>query len=172
MVGLHSAIAAATSYKLRLAARGFQILFDADETNRCPGCGHSQWYVGRVTAECAICGTALPLAEAATAGFDPVGRRAVALHVVEGLKPKDVATDKRRHEREPAKGRTLVLHVDGSPRAFAIENISAGGVMGEALPGMAAAKSLAIELEDGTLLPAELKWSNGANAGLAFIQAA
>jgi len=28
----------------------------------CPGCGRNQWLVGRVTAECAFCGSALPLA--------------------------------------------------------------------------------------------------------------
>jgi hypothetical protein len=30
----------------------------------CPGCSHSNWLVGRITAECAFCGTALPRAEA------------------------------------------------------------------------------------------------------------
>lgn len=28
----------------------------------CPGCGKGNWYVGRVSAECANCGTAIPLA--------------------------------------------------------------------------------------------------------------
>jgi hypothetical protein len=31
------------------------------ETNHCPGCGKSHWMIGRLTAECAFCGTALPL---------------------------------------------------------------------------------------------------------------
>ena len=117
-----------------------------------------------------MCGTAIAIAESAMAGFDPVGRRAVALHVMEGFKTAGAASEKRREKRTPAKGRTLVLHVDGSPRAFAIENISAGGVMGEALPEIARANSLVVELEDGTLLAAELRWSNKANAGLAFVQ--
>lgn len=30
--------------------------------DRCPGCGHSNWLVGRVTAQCGFCGTALVLA--------------------------------------------------------------------------------------------------------------
>lgn len=30
--------------------------------NHCPGCSRSQWLVGRTTAECFFCGTALPLA--------------------------------------------------------------------------------------------------------------
>lgn len=28
---------------------------------RCPGCGLSCWHIGRTSAECARCGTALPL---------------------------------------------------------------------------------------------------------------
>lgn len=28
----------------------------------CPGCGRSHWYVGRVSAECGFCETAIPLA--------------------------------------------------------------------------------------------------------------
>jgi hypothetical protein len=100
-----------------------------------------------------------------------MGRRAVALHVVSGSGAA-VSQEKRREARKSAYGRTLVLHIDGSPRAFLIENISDGGVMGEALSGVAEAKSLVVELEDGTLLPAELRWSNEANAGLAFVQPA
>jgi hypothetical protein len=34
-----------------------------DETNHCPGCGRTHWIIGRVTAECAFCGSALPLAD-------------------------------------------------------------------------------------------------------------
>ncbi len=43
------------------AARGFHVLYRFGETNHCPGCGRSQWLIGRVTAECAFCATALPL---------------------------------------------------------------------------------------------------------------
>lgn len=35
----------------------------AGDTNHCPGCGRSQWIIGRTTAECAFCSTAIPLAE-------------------------------------------------------------------------------------------------------------
>jgi glutaredoxin 2 len=31
------------------------------ETNHCPGCARSQWIIGRLSAECAFCSTALPL---------------------------------------------------------------------------------------------------------------
>lgn len=30
-------------------------------TNHCPGCGRAHWHVGRITAECAFCETALPI---------------------------------------------------------------------------------------------------------------
>lgn len=33
------------------------------ETNHCPGCGRSQWIIGRATAECAFCSSALPLTD-------------------------------------------------------------------------------------------------------------
>jgi len=33
------------------------------EVNHCPGCWRAQWIIGRTLAECAFCGTAIPLAE-------------------------------------------------------------------------------------------------------------
>ncbi len=51
------------SFPLDLLSRGFVITYHAKEKNRCPGCGKSHWYVGRMTAECAFCSTAMPLAE-------------------------------------------------------------------------------------------------------------
>ena len=47
-------------------ARGYQVLYRRDEVNHCPSCGRTHWYVGRVSAECAFCSTALPLVEAVT----------------------------------------------------------------------------------------------------------
>src|SRR3954467_8479761 len=47
-----------------LAGRGHHVVYRAEETNRCPGCGRVNWLVGRQTAECAFCGTAIALAEA------------------------------------------------------------------------------------------------------------
>jgi hypothetical protein len=46
------------------AQRGYHIFYRDDETNHCPGCGRTNWYVGRVLAECAFCATALPLENA------------------------------------------------------------------------------------------------------------
>ena len=50
----------------RAQERGYHIVYREQETNHCPGCGRTHWYVGRVSAECAFCSTALPLVEAVT----------------------------------------------------------------------------------------------------------
>jgi hypothetical protein len=157
------------SFGLDLSARGYQVLFWPDGVNHCPGCGRSHWYVGRITAECGHCGTALPLAQAAQAGLNPMGRKAVALHVIEGKSGPGPKKERRSNDRRPADGRVVALHIDGSPRAFALENISSGGVMGSAVGGIGGASELVVELEDGTLIPAQLKWSDGTFVGLAFV---
>lgn len=36
-------------------------LYHVEDRNHCPNCAGVQWYIGRVTAECANCGTALSL---------------------------------------------------------------------------------------------------------------
>ncbi len=164
-----AAPASKKKFALDLSARGYQVLFWRGEVNRCPGCGQSQWYVGRVSAECGICGTALPMNEAHHAGFDPAGRRAVALHVIAGGNASTKGRERRREERIATEGRVIALHIDGSPHPFAIQNISSGGLMGDALPGFADATSLVVELEDGTLIPAEVRWSDGNSACLAFV---
>lgn len=150
----------------KASARGYQVLFHADGVNRCPGCHGTNWLVGRITAECARCGTALPLAEAATMGLDPFGHKQVALHLVTKGKPW---RERRDEERQAAAGRVLTLHIDGAPRAFAIEDISAGGVKGEAIEDVFNSKELMVELEDGTTLAAEVRWRSGGFIGLAFV---
>jgi hypothetical protein len=47
--------------------RGYLILYRQEERNACPGCGKSNWLIGRVSAECAFCGTAIPLAQSSSA---------------------------------------------------------------------------------------------------------
>lgn len=42
--------------------RGYSVVFRRDQVNHCPGCGRSQWHVGRSSAECAFCETAIPFA--------------------------------------------------------------------------------------------------------------
>lgn len=48
----------------RAEERGYCILYQPDVVNHCPGCGRSHWFVGRASAECAFCFTAIPLATA------------------------------------------------------------------------------------------------------------
>jgi hypothetical protein len=48
--------------------RGYHVVYREKEVNHCPGCGRSHWYVGRVSAECCFCATALPLIEATSRG--------------------------------------------------------------------------------------------------------
>ena len=45
------------------ALRGYSILYRENEVNYCPGCGRTHWYVGRLSAECGFCGTAVMLAD-------------------------------------------------------------------------------------------------------------
>src|SRR5579872_2892961 len=43
--------------------RGYHAVYREGEVNHCPGCGRTHWIIGRVSAECAFCATALPLSE-------------------------------------------------------------------------------------------------------------
>jgi hypothetical protein len=168
-MGAHRPLNPDQSFKLDLSARGYLVLFRPDQPNHCPGCGHSQWFVGRMSAECGICGTALPLADSQQSPRSGASRKAVALHVLPDRPEREAPDERRTEERVKAVGRTLGLYVDGSPHPFRLENISARGVMGKAIPGLRQARSLLIELEDGRMIPAELRWSDGVFAGLAFL---
>lgn len=53
------------------ALRGYHAVYRENEVNHCPGCGRTQWFLGRLSAECAFCGTALPLQEAYCRGPAP-----------------------------------------------------------------------------------------------------
>lgn len=46
--------------------RGNHVAYHQGEVNHCPGCGRSNWYVGRMNAECAFCATAIPIAAKGT----------------------------------------------------------------------------------------------------------
>jgi hypothetical protein len=56
------------------AARGYCPVYRENQVNHCPGCGRTHWYVGRVSAECGFCATALPLAEGAARGMAGLSR--------------------------------------------------------------------------------------------------
>jgi hypothetical protein len=61
--------------------RGYSVVYRENEVNHCPGCGRTHWYVGRVSAECGFCATALPLVAATSrgAGTHIRGHRPMAL---------------------------------------------------------------------------------------------
>lgn len=50
----------------RAPQRGYQIHYRGGAT-ACPACSRSNWHVGRRSAECGFCATALPLAPEAVA---------------------------------------------------------------------------------------------------------
>lgn len=54
-------IGAAMSQPFDPARRGYLALYRENEVNHCPGCGRTHWLIGRTTAECAFCTTAVPL---------------------------------------------------------------------------------------------------------------
>lgn len=49
-----------TDYRALQPMRGYRPAYTVGTA--CPGCGHGAWLVGRASAECGRCGTALPLA--------------------------------------------------------------------------------------------------------------
>ena len=151
------------SFGLDLPGRGHHVVYRSNESNRCPGCGRAQWYVGRTTAECGFCGTAVALAEAKWVGSSGNARREPAEQ-----QPKAKAAEKRRHERIETPDRALQLLIDGSPHRFALHNISAGGVMGDDPVGLVPGATVHVRFEGGILVPAVVKWTDGHLTGLAF----
>jgi hypothetical protein len=154
---------AAPSFAAGLAKRGHHIVYRANESNHCPGCGRSQWYIGRVSAECGFCGTAVPLAEAS--------RQGAIAHSSSKPRLKNVAqaSEQRRFPRMPADGRKLQLLIDGSPTSFALHNISEGGVMGDQVADLVCGAKVLVRFEGGVLVPAVVKWAEDGLVGLAFI---
>ena len=45
-------------------SRGYHAVYREQQINHCPGCGRTHWIIGRTSAECAFCATAIPLASA------------------------------------------------------------------------------------------------------------
>ncbi len=158
-----------------LSARGHHVVYRQNESNRCPGCGRAQWYIGRMTAECGFCGTAVALAEAKWSGAGgPAGGAASRKHrTAEEVRAAAIEeearwAERRRHERVGTENRTLQLLIDGSPHAFAIHNISAGGLMGSDPVGLVPSSTVQVRFEGGILVPAMVKWTEGELTGLAF----
>lgn len=151
---------ASPSFAAALVKRGHHIVYRANEANHCPGCGRSHWFIGRISAECGFCGTAVPLAE--TSRSDAV----VSAPRTRNVSP---SADQRRYPRMPAKGRKLKILVDGSPTNFAIHNLSEGGVMGNQVGDLVPGAKVHVRFEGGILVPAVVKWADNGLVGLAFI---
>jgi PilZ domain-containing protein len=141
------------------SVRGHHVVYRTNESNRCPGCGRAQWYIGRMTAECGFCGTAVALAEVKFAGG---GRRASS----DG---SESGQERRRHGRTRTADRKLQLMIDGSPHNFAVEDLSEGGAMGKDPIGMLPGTTLHVRFEGGVLVPAVVRWTEGDLVGLAFM---
>ena len=151
------------TFKDSLARRGHHIVYRSNTLNFCPGCGRSQWHVGRISAECGFCATAVPLAEARLDRPSPAAAGSGSLaRVAEQLR------EKRQFARMAGNGPNLQLLIDGSPASFALQNISAGGVMGDASVELAPGAEVLVRFEDGLLIPATVKWSDDGMIGLAF----
>lgn len=74
--------------------RGYIPVYYADTIDHCLACGHSQWLVGRSMAECAICETAMPLANPAARigvqAYSPVGKpRRFSSALTSGSRPRN-----------------------------------------------------------------------------------
>lgn len=67
-------------------------------------------------------------------------------------------------------GRKLKLLVDGSPKNFAIHNISEGGIMGEQVSDMLPGSHVHVRFEGGVVVPAVVKWADDGLIGLAFVE--
>ena len=146
-----------------LAQRGHHIVYRANSSNHCPGCGRSQWYVGRVTAECGFCGTAVPLAESQLSRTSAHQSSHSA-----GSARTHRSTDTRRFPRVAGEGRSLELLLEGSPKSFALHNISAGGLMGDCPIALQPGTEVCVRFENGVLVQATVKWADAGLIGLAF----
>ena len=61
-----------SGHRILQRAQGHMPCYRPGSAMPCPGCGGHQWHVGRQTAECAICTTALPLADKGDRGLSAV----------------------------------------------------------------------------------------------------
>ena len=60
-------------------------MYRENQVNHCPGCGRTHWYVGRMSAECGFCSTALPLADAGSSGVGTHSRNHRPMMIGEGV---------------------------------------------------------------------------------------
>jgi hypothetical protein len=82
-------------------ARGHHTIYREGEVNFCPGCGRTQWHIGRVSAECAFCSTAMPL-EASLFKLDAALERPRLVRGAPSARHSDVRPDAVSHRRRAA----------------------------------------------------------------------
>jgi|GEM_PF-2348048 len=51
---------------------GYVVHYHFGIVNHCPGCDGTSWHIGRISAQCARCETALPLAQSADGTCHPL----------------------------------------------------------------------------------------------------
>jgi len=56
-------LSAVRAHPFNPMAQGYHATYREGEANHCPGCGRAHWIVGRRSAECAFCSTAIALAD-------------------------------------------------------------------------------------------------------------
>ena len=69
------------------ATRGYHAVYREREVNHCPSCGQTNWLIGRVSAECARCATAMPLSESVQ---DTSGWRVSSAHEPRAVHHRDL----------------------------------------------------------------------------------
>ena len=154
---------ASASFAASLAKRGHHIVYRANSLNHCPGCGRSQWYIGRISAECGFCGTAVPLAEAAWQEATPRAASAPnAKHVEHVGEPTPV----RAHGRQRPRASIADRRVTDQLRAA--EHFRRRGD-GRQRPELTPGAKVHVRFEGGILVPAIVKWTEDGLVGLAFV---
>lgn len=63
-------------FGIRNALSGYRVQYRRGEDNHCPGCGGTSWHIGRMSAECAFCGTAVEIVGTPARGYSSVRRAA------------------------------------------------------------------------------------------------
>lgn len=143
--------------------RGYQLVYRENESNRCPSCGRANWHVGRLSAECGFCGTALTLAESTRIGPSPEWR------VPDGSNSwANDWLEQRGERRLRTRDRTLRLVAASSSFSFQLQNLSSSGVKGSVQTDLDRGQTVHVELENGIRIPALVRWTKGSEIGLEF----
>ena len=81
------------------------------------------------------------------------------------------AQDRRQQSREQAGLRPVRILAGGLEQGFFIRNISPRGAMGQTSLAVAPGQVVRLKFENGTIVPATVRWTRGTRVGLEFIRA-